>query len=88
MAVDFIDMTLNFAFSSIAEYAFVLTLGDLAATNYQCYSVSLDRYRAVFAAPFLAPLAFAVPWSVPRFILDVFSIPAFHAMLRINSAEF
>ncbi|MDA9857653.1 hypothetical protein N9D23_05985 [Rubripirellula sp.] len=82
------DMTLNFSFSSIAKYAFVLTLGYLAGNNYQCYSVSLDRYRAIFVAPLLARIAFAGPWRVPKFSLDVISIPACHAMFRLNSAEF
>ena len=87
-AVHFMDVTLNFALSSIAEYAFVFTLGCLAGDHYQRYSVWLDRYGAIFVTPFLVLLAFAVPWGVPKFILGLLSIPACHAMVRMNSADF
>jgi membrane-bound acyltransferase YfiQ involved in biofilm formation len=82
------DVPLNFAFSSIAKYAFVFTLGYLAGDHYQRYSIWLDRYGGIFVTPFLVLLAFAVPWGVPKFILGLLSIAACHAMVRMNSADF
>ena len=88
LAVQFLEVTSYFALSSLAEYSFVFVLGCVAGDQYQRYSELLDRYGAFFVTPFLVLLAFAVPWGVPKFVLGLLSIPACHAMIRMNAAEF
>ncbi len=85
--VHFMDVTSYFAISSIAEYSLVFAVGCLAGDHYQRYSSLLDRYGALFVTPFLVALAFAVPWGVPKFLLGLLSIPACHAMVRMNAAD-
>ena len=84
----FLNVTPYFALSSVAEYSLVFTLGCLAGEHYQRYSSLLDRYGALFVAPFLVALAFAVPWGVPKLLLGLLSIPACHAMVRMDAADF
>lgn len=88
LAVYPFDVTRYFALSGIAEYSLVFTLGCLAGDHYPKYSAFLDRYGAAFVTPFLVAFAFAIPWDVPKFVLGLLSIPACHAMIRMDSAEF
>ena len=82
-----LNFTPYFGISSLAEYSLVFTLGCLAGEHYHRYSSLLDRYGALFVTPFLVALAFAVPWGVPKLLLGLLSIPACHAMVRMNAAD-
>ncbi len=87
LAVHFLDVTRYFALSGIAEYCLVFTLGCLAGDHYERYSRWVDRYGAWFVTPFLVMTAFAIPWGVPKFLLGLMSIPACHAMVRMDVAD-
>lgn len=86
-AVHFVPLPGWFGLSSLGEYALVFALGCLAGDHYKTFAAWLQRYGAVFVAPFVVLLFYAVPLGVPKFFMGLLAIPACHALMTVRLAD-